>query len=155
MSDIIDQSWFIRSGALPEHVCAGGIVVRYHDNSAYIAFVKEKTFSSFFLPKGKVEKGESTEAAARREIEEETGIKELAMIEYLGCFERMDYRKTSWKKIHYYLFSTTQEKAVPTDSKHEYQLKWFPRGKLPRILWPEQKKLILENIFRITDGREK
>ncbi|OGV45290.1 MAG: hypothetical protein A2017_08795 [Lentisphaerae bacterium GWF2_44_16] len=152
MADIIDQCWFSRPEGLPEHICAGGIVVRYHNNSAYIAFVKEKAFSSCFLPKGKVEKGESTEAAAKREIGEETGITELILMEYLGCFERMDYKKTSWKKIHYYLFSSTQKNAVPTDSNHEYELKWFPCGKLPQILWPEQKKLIEENLFKIING---
>lgn len=155
MADIIDKSWFSRPGNMPEHICAGGIVVRYHDNSAYIAFVKEKTFPSYFLPKGKLEKGESAEAAARREIGEETGIEELVLIEYLGCFERMDYRKTSWKRIHYYLFRTTQENAVPTDSRHEYELKWFSCTKLPRILWPEQKKLIDESLIKIINGERK
>ncbi len=58
------------------------------------------------FPKGHVEKGEDTLAAACREVREETGIERLAFIWGHGCWETPPY--SAGKTARYYLAQTTQ-----------------------------------------------
>ena len=57
---------------------AGGKV--YNNNNKVLFIYRNDTWD---LPKGKIEKGESTEDAAIREVEEETGIEKLTITEPL------------------------------------------------------------------------
>ena len=58
---------------------AGGIVL---NDKKEILFIKR--LGKWDLPKGKIEKGESLEEAALREIEEETGLKEVEIEKFLN-----------------------------------------------------------------------
>ena len=91
----IDDTWYIRPGRMPEHDCAGGVVVRFSLDEIYLATTGEIDTGILNLPKGHVEDGEELVMAARREIEEETGINKLTLIKYLGVKERLDFEKTS------------------------------------------------------------
>jgi len=62
---------------------AGGVVVR----DGRVAVVHRPKYDDWSLPKGKLQPGESWEAAALREVEEETGLacrlqQELPAVEY-------------------------------------------------------------------------
>jgi len=142
---MIDESWYQRPPNVSEHSAAGGIVARAENGRIYIALVGEKGLSKFVLPKGHVEAGESLEQAAVREIEEEAGFSQLMLLAPLGIRERLDFSKRTWKKTHYFLFTTKQIDGVPTDRKHHYQVKWFPLDAIPELFWPEQTQLIKEN----------
>jgi 8-oxo-dGTP pyrophosphatase MutT (NUDIX family) len=143
---VIDEKWYKRQAKGKENLCAGGLVVRFDKKRPFIALVREKENFDYILPKGKVEKGETLEAAAEREILEEAGISELKLIQKLAVSERMNFKMTAWKVIHYFLFTTTQEQGVPTDKNHNYHLEWFPIDQLPDIFWPEQQQIINDNI---------
>lgn len=76
---------------------AGGVVII--DNQ----FVAIERNGIPDLPKGHIEKGETPEAAALREVEEETGIKDLVIIKELPstwhCYlldNQWTIKKTSW-----------------------------------------------------------
>ena len=58
---------------------AGGLVKNQKDEMLFI-----RRMGKWDLPKGKIEKDESLEQAALREIEEETGLKELILEEFLN-----------------------------------------------------------------------
>lgn len=58
---------------------AGGIVTNVNKEILFI-----KRLSKWDLPKGKVEKGESLEQAALREVEEETGLSELILESFIN-----------------------------------------------------------------------
>jgi 8-oxo-dGTP pyrophosphatase MutT (NUDIX family) len=148
---MIDETWYKRLPNVPEHDAAGGVVARFANGRVYIALVREKTLSRHVLPKGHVEAGESLEQAARREIEEEAGFTQLALIAPLGVKERLDFSKKSWKRTHYFLFTTEQVHAVPTDHHNHYKAKWFPIDEFPELFWPEQTQLIRENRNRIVE----
>lgn len=90
--------------------CAGGIVLGDHGT---IAMVRNRGGNGAWLfPKGHIEPGEVDEAAARREIEEETGLTNLELIDDLGTYERygmgIDGTDTldTLKEIHMFLFAT-------------------------------------------------
>lgn len=146
----IDASWYKKpSKTIPERLTSGGIVVRLEDGVIYIALIIEGRFTDFSLPKGGVKTGEELEEAARREIREETGISRLVLCEYIGQRSRLNITKRRWITVHYYLFTTEQKYATPTDQEKKHILKWFPLNNLPKMLWPEQKRLIERNREKI------
>lgn len=146
---IIDDTWYIRPEKARPSTSAGGIVVRVEAGQAWIALVREGAFSEYILPKGRVEHGETLETAARREIEEEAGISDLELVEYLGERQRLNYNRKRWITIHYFLFRTSQRQAVPTDPDHVYTCEWFPLDALPDFFWPEQRDLVLAVLPRV------
>ena len=58
-----------------EVAAAGGVVVREAGEGLEVVLVHRPRYDDWSLPKGKLEKGESFEQAALREIEEETGLR--------------------------------------------------------------------------------
>lgn len=146
---MIDASWYQRPANVPVRVTAGGIVVRKEAEKIFIALILEGSFSKFALPKGGVKRGETIEMAARREILEEAGIRDLELIETLGKRERLNFSKTRWTVVHYFLFTTEQKDGTPTDQSKRHVLKWFPLDSLPPMAWPEQRRLIEENREKI------
>jgi 8-oxo-dGTP diphosphatase len=54
---------------------AGGLITRERDSRLEVLLVHRPRYDDWSLPKGKLEKGESFEDAAVREIEEETGLR--------------------------------------------------------------------------------
>jgi 8-oxo-dGTP diphosphatase len=64
---------------------AGGIVIR-HDGEPLIAIVQLRKSDEWVLPKGKLDRGESALAAARREVLEEVGH-EVDVHEFVGTME--------------------------------------------------------------------
>lgn len=67
---------------------AGGVVVRTDGPSVEVLIVHRPRYDDWSFPKGKVDPGETDEAAALREVEEETGYRcalgaELEPVEYL------------------------------------------------------------------------
>lgn len=75
----IDEIWkeFQRLFRIIE--AAGGIV---SDPNGEILFIKR--LGKWDLPKGKMEKGESREESAIREIEEETGLKDVELVVFIN-----------------------------------------------------------------------
>ena len=72
---------------------AGGVV---HNNSKEILFIYRKGF--WDLPKGKIDKGESKEEAALREVQEETGVKDLQLESFIKATYHT-YRSKKEKRI--------------------------------------------------------
>lgn len=146
---IIDKSWYQRPPHVPAGNTAGGVVVRREGRRVFVALAKEQEFEEYVLPKGHVDEGENVEQAARREIEEEVGIADLHLLEFLGVRERLSLDRNEWKRTHYFLFITEQVDAKPTETDKHEEMGWFPLDNLPALFWPEQKALLEENRDRI------
>ena len=72
---------------------AGGIVCRPGENGVEVVLVHRPAYDDWSFPKGKLERGEDEEAAAVREVEEETGLRcrlerELATTRYRNALGR-------------------------------------------------------------------
>lgn len=141
----IDESWYQRPPGTPERIASGGVVVRVSRGETFVAFTREGDIQEFVLPKGGVEPGESLLAAARREIEEETGLSEITLIRKLDVVERLTFNRCWWSVMHFFLFRTDQVEATPTEIENHRHMRWFPIDALPDILWPEQRELIEAN----------
>ena len=150
----IDGSWYVRPPGVPDRTGAGGVVVRQGGGRLYVALAREPDFAPYVLPKGGVESGESLEAAARREIEEETGLSALTLLAYLGTRERLTIGKDQWQTMHFFLFLTEQVEGRPTDPEHSVGATWFALDALPDLLWPEQRELLETNRGRFVEAVE-
>lgn len=81
------------------------------------------------LPKGKLEKGESPEECAMREIEEETGIGQLTLKEKTGTTYHIyeEDGKQILKENHWFYFTTkSHQQPVPQTEEEITEAKWFP-----------------------------
>ncbi|MBF2047639.1 MAG: NUDIX domain-containing protein [Leptolyngbya sp. IPPAS B-1204] len=145
----IDDSWYHRLPGIPEEVSAGGVVIRCQSEQVYVALIQERGAATFVLPKGRLEPGESIQQAAHREIAEEAGLTDLKLLADLGMRERLSFSKRRWKKVYYFLFSTSQVQPNAQRIELGNQLAWFPLNQLPDLYWPEQKALIDFNRERI------
>ena len=77
-SDNIETTWMNYCMNYFEVVSAGGVVVNQRGNVLWIL-----RNGHWDIPKGKVEMGEKLEEAALREVTEETGIKDIKIIDDL------------------------------------------------------------------------
>lgn len=97
---------------------SGGGIVKGPDGRVVVVHQHSNSWS---FPKGHVEEGESTLDAARREIEEETGITDLTLVKELGSYERYSIGKdgvgenVEWglQKKTFFLFTTEQHALHP------------------------------------------
>ncbi len=126
---------------------AGGVVF---NQIGEVALVKNGP-SFWGFPKGHLDQGEEVIAAARREIEEETGLTELELLGDLGWYER--YRGTPTgeddiaerKKIHMFLFRTTQTKLAPIDTSNP-EARWVPPHDVVELLTHPKDKEFFKSI---------
>lgn len=83
---------------------AGGIVVK---DGKFVSIVRKGIPD---LPKGHIEQGETPEAAALREVEEETGISKLQIVNELPsswhCY--LEHEEWKLKRTYWYLMDTTE-----------------------------------------------
>ena len=113
------------------HEAAGGIV---QFNEEYL-FIKRNNF--WDIPKGKLDLNESFEKAAEREIEEECGLKDLNLKDFICTTYHTYYFKNKWhlKKTNWYHFSTIINQEVIC--QHEEGItafKWLAKSRFSEIL---------------------
>ncbi|MBI4426508.1 MAG: NUDIX domain-containing protein [Candidatus Kerfeldbacteria bacterium] len=129
-----------------EATSAGGIVVRLQNNKPEILLLRDKHFADWTLPKGHVEKGETLEQAALREIFEEAGVTSATIIKQLRTFRRFVEKSNEWKTIHYFLITTQPEQPLDKLESEDFEIQWFSLEDLPKMYLPEQQKVIVDNL---------
>lgn len=107
---------------LPVVVAAGGMV---YNSKQQILFIKRN--NRWDLPKGRVEKNEKLEDAAIREVEEETGVKNLELGDFITKTYHVFKRNKKWKlKVTYWyeMHSDYQGKLKPQKEEGIKKVKW-------------------------------
>jgi ADP-ribose pyrophosphatase YjhB (NUDIX family) len=109
---------------------AGGVVV---DTEGRVLLVSQHG-SSWSLPKGHLEEGETPLEAARREIYEESGVSRLELVRPLGSYSRHRLGadggedRSELKTIHLFLFRTDERDLAPRDADNP-EARWVePEG---------------------------
>lgn len=106
-------------------VSAGGLVLRYTREGWEVLLVRDMN-NVWTFPKGLVEKNETIEATARREIREEVGLSALSMELKLPVIS-YTYKKDGLirKSVHYFLFLISKpETVVPQTEEGLHDPTW-------------------------------
>ena len=125
---------------------AGGLVKNKNNELLFI-----RRMGKWDLPKGKIEKGESLEQAALREVEEETGLKELILEEFLNNTFHIYTERNGEKilKTTYWFKMTYVGNSQPIPQKEEgiSEVCW----KSEEMIKNEVIRMTFENIRLILD----
>jgi ADP-ribose pyrophosphatase YjhB (NUDIX family) len=121
-------------------VTAGGVVL----NTKGEVLVVSQQASSWSLPKGHVQADEDLLTAAKREIEEESGISDLQLIRALGSYERPKIgdsvdNPSEIKQIHIFLFTTNQMELQPHDPENP-EARWVDVQEVEKLLTAQKDK---------------
>ncbi|MDX1601871.1 MAG: NUDIX hydrolase [Salinimicrobium sediminis] len=114
-------------------VTAGGGMVLNSNNEVLFIYRNGR----WDLPKGKVEKNESIEAGAIREVEEETGVKNLKISKFLQTTYHIFQRKGRYRlKVTYWYEMTTDYtgELVPEEKEGIKKVKWKNMEKAQKAL---------------------
>ncbi|HEX2232054.1 MAG TPA: NUDIX hydrolase [Thermoleophilaceae bacterium] len=117
---------------------AGGVVVR----NDRIAVVHRPKYRDWTFPKGKLDPGEDFEHAARREVEEETGlrcrlVRELPSSTYTDSKDRP-------KLVRYWLMEPLGGDFAPNDEVDE--LRWLSPDEARSLLTYDRDREVLEAV---------
>jgi 8-oxo-dGTP diphosphatase len=122
-------------GALTVVRAAGGLVVR----DGEVLLVHRPKYDDWSFPKGKCEEGESDEACALREVEEETGLR-CELIDELGETSYRD-AKGRPKVVRYWRMHAVTGEFVPHDEVDE--IRWETPEEAARVLsWSRDLPLL-------------
>ena len=122
---------------------AGGILTRPAGAGFEVLAVHRPRYDDWSLPKGKVEPGETDEAAARREVEEETGYsctlgEELVTVRYID-------RKGRHKQVRYWLMTVAGE--VPWVANDEVdERRWISAAVAATLLTYEADRQLVRSL---------
>lgn len=133
---------------------AGGVIYRRRAGEIEIALIRVR--NRWGLPKGHVEKGESINDTAVREVREETGLegrvsKKLGDIGYSYRDRRTAGEPVRiYKRVHFYLMRYL--KGDVGDHDHEVdEARWFPIDEAIRNLkYPTERKMVYRALNVLT-----
>jgi len=122
---------------------SGGVVISVRDGVSYVALIATRGRKRWGLPKGAVAAGETSEAAALREVQEETGleariVKPLDTIEYF--FRAGD--TLIRKRVDFYLMTHVGGDLKPQLSEVD-DVEWVELNEaIRRASFASEKKLL-------------
>lgn len=121
---------------------AGGIVLRPTDAGPEVLVVHRPAYDDWTFPKGKAEPGESDEACAVREVEEETGAR--CAIEAEVASTRYVDGKGRPKVVRYFRMRVLGGAFAP---HHEVdEIRWLPLPDAEALLSYERDRELLRSV---------
>ncbi|MGE5448695.1 MAG: NUDIX hydrolase [Bacteroidales bacterium] len=137
LNDNPQKLWKSFRKQLTELPAAGGLVINEHRELLFI-----KRLGVWDLPKGKIEKKESPENAAIREVEEECGIKGLQIIRQLDStfhIYRNSFVKSPnnlvLKETKWFLMSAENNQSLtPQTEENIEEVRWFALHELDQVM---------------------
>ena len=148
------------SAVTKEQVSAGGVVFRRRGRRVEAALILVGEKSRWQLPKGLVGRNESPEAAALREVREETGCAcelvapiEVAEYWYVGT-ARAGGRVRFHKFVHFYLMRYTAGDLRDHDQEVN-EARWFEIGEAERVLAFKGERTVLARAREMIENDER
>jgi mutator protein MutT len=131
----LDQMWQVFRGGFKVIEAAGG-VVRNREGEILLIYRHD----TWDLPKGKIDKGESREQAAVREVEEECGFTDLHLEEYLrNTYHIYEEKGKHILKVTYWFYMFSEQSDLkPQEEEGITALRWMR---------PEELGPVYENTY--------
>lgn len=127
-------------GRAQRETSAGGVVYRLSAGEGGapepLFLLIRDSYQNWGFPKGHLERGELPEAAALREVEEETGLRGLALrgpIETIDWYFRFRGRLVH-KICYFYLMETEQTETCPQREEGITACRWSPFGEAQDVI---------------------
>jgi 8-oxo-dGTP pyrophosphatase MutT (NUDIX family) len=125
------------------------VVYRVTDAGPLFLLIRD-SYKNWGFPKGHLEKGESAEQAALREVQEETGLGEVVT---KGKIETIDWYfrfrgKLIHKVCHFYLMHSAAEKTRPQRDEGITACRWLPIDKARELISYGNAKEVLEHAYQ-------
>lgn len=122
---------------------AGGVVV---DDEGRIALIHRPRYEDWSLPKGKLNDGESWEAAAIREVQEETGVL-CRHVEELDAHEYVD-RKGRPKRVRWWRMAVLEAPPFVVNDEVD-ALRWAtPEEAEATLTYEHDRELVRQALGR-------
>jgi 8-oxo-dGTP pyrophosphatase MutT (NUDIX family) len=108
-----------------DETSAGGVVYRIDGGQPLFLLIRD-SYQNWGFPKGHIEDGENAEAAALREVEEETGLDGLVL---RGTIDTIDWffrfrGQLIHKFCHFYLIETASSDTLPQRAEGITACRW-------------------------------
>jgi 8-oxo-dGTP pyrophosphatase MutT (NUDIX family) len=139
---------------------SGGVLVRRLRGRWMVAAIRPagRPHGLWALPKGQIDEGEGGEAAALREITEETGVSgrslgKLGDIRYWFVWEG----ERVLKVVSFFLvrYETGKLGEIPEAFRHEVaEVRWLPLDDAPQVLAYQGERRMAEKALAVLAGEE-
>jgi 8-oxo-dGTP pyrophosphatase MutT (NUDIX family) len=129
-------------------ISAGGVAFRKQDGRIEVALISVGDEGRWQLPKGIVDKGESTEQAAVREVREEAGIdtevvERIDKVEY-WYFWNEDGRRVRYHKFVYFYLLRYKSGDVRDHDREVNEARWVEIDEAIELLAFDSEKKVLK-----------
>jgi 8-oxo-dGTP pyrophosphatase MutT (NUDIX family) len=136
---------------------SGGIIFRRDPTTNLLEILLiQDAKNRWTIPKGHVEEGEEPKQTAEREINEETGLQEMKVYNWLGKVN-FRYRRAHTlvlMTMHIYLVQGLGKTDVLKPEEWLNDIKWLPvNDAIDKIAYEDIGKLILLGMKKIRDAR--
>lgn len=136
-----------------EETSAGGIVFRRDGDRALFLLIRD-SYRNWGFPKGHLEPDEQPEAAALREVREETGIEELTIRAEVGAIDwYFRFRGALVHKIcHFYLMEASTARTRPQRDEGITACRWLPLDEARARISYQNARTMLDRAASLVDG---
>ena len=141
--------WFVLEYNFPmrREISAGCVIYRREGDETRVVLIRPRDRDAWALPKGLLDPGESSEAAAEREAQEETGLRgklgsKIDSVKYTYTAKWESPPVKVFKIVTYYLMEFRDGDA----SQHDWEVEsveWFPIDQAIKLAsYPSEKGVL-------------
>jgi 8-oxo-dGTP pyrophosphatase MutT (NUDIX family) len=145
-----------RRGRAQRETSAGGVVFRRGPDGQPRFLLIRDSYRNWGFPKGHLESGEPPAEAARREVQEETGLTDLILhgpIRVIDWYFRFR-GKTIHKYCHFFLFESRNGDPVPQAEEGITDCAWHALPGAPETISYDNARAVLEQAAAMVSALE-